>query len=1450
MPITRSLGICLGASNIKVIELIDDNGALRTGRTLVRNHESNPRSVFLELLGDVEIDKYDYVTITGRKFRDLVDLPAITEPEAVEEALQFLYACEGRDAAYTAVASLGAENFVVYVLDADGSIATVETGNKCASGTGEFFLQQIRRMNINAEEAVKLARNSDVYKVSGRCSVFCKSDCTHALNKGVPIGRVTAGLSLMMAEKVMDLLEKIREKRVIAIGGVTHNHVVMDFLRPRLERLHIPDTADLFEALGAALYARNRKVKAPAGGGGIFKAGHTSFTFLPPLTEGEKLVRFGDIGRTTAQPGDECILGLDVGSTTTKAVLLRTSDNSMLASVYLRTNGNPVKASRECYAAIHKQLPAPVNVIGLATTGSGRHIAGLHAQTDAIINEIIAHATGAAFFDKEVDTIFEIGGQDAKYTYLTNAVPSDYAMNEACSAGTGSFLEESAQESLGINYREIQTIAQQGARPPNFNDQCAAFISSDIKTATHESIPKEDIVAGLVYSICMNYVNRVKGQRKVGKKIFMQGGVCYNRAVPLAMAVLIGKPIIVPPEPGLIGAFGVALELKNRIESGLAQRGSFDLAALAAREIEYGKSFVCAGGAEKCDRGCEINMLIVNGKKFPFGGACNKYYNQVHHLSFQTDKLDYVRLRQELLLKTYADCTEHPGKTVGISRSYLTNSFFPLFSNFFSILGFRVVLSDHVDPEGIKRKRSAFCYPGEIAHGCFADLLKKKTDFIFLPRIIEMYVENSVSYKKEHQSTCMLLQSEEYWLKSAFKDVPHTSKIVSPIINFGRGYESQGPVFVAMARDMGADADRAAAAFQSALARQREFSAHLKRLGAELLADLEKRPEERAMVVFGRTYNGFAAEANLGIPTKFASRGVLTVPWDFLSFDREPCDPDMCWGNGQLLLRAASFVKKHPQLFGAFITNFSCGPDSFLVGYFRDIMKAKPSLTLELDSHTADAGVNTRIEAFLDIVDRYRQLGKKDDVPPPFRPATIEFGKGGTRFVTSRGEKVSLYDPRVHLLFPSMGRLTSELVSAALAGAGIRSSCVPVYTFEVLKQGRANASCKECLPLQLTVGGLLNYLDTRKSSNELLVYFMPTTTGNCRFTQYSVFIRSMIEKQQIADVALLSLTTENGYAGMPMDDVLNVLKSFMISDVMEDIKNALDVLATDPASAAAEFETQWARIVARYRDHRGKGVYRLLADVAKKLRAIPLKCPLEKAKKAALFGEIFVRRDYFSCRDLVARLKERGIVVKKAHIFEWLKYIDYMVQRKVYDPDFTLGGRIEFMAKLWLQNGYEKRIKKALARSGLYEYELIDMQRIMSYGEQFFDTSFTGESVLVVGNFFKDILHSAHGVVSVGPFACMPTRVIEAVLSAESTMEVKRTVESRLGDGHGTAPAGLKSLPFLSIEADGNPFPQIVEARIEAFCMQVDRLYGKMQETGNRSQEIRNPKFEIRNKFE
>ncbi len=607
------LGLCLGASTISLVHLdcepLEDTGNPTTVMGPARvvkysrhPHEGDPKRTLLSAVKGFDLKAFDRIVATGRKFRSFVNLTSIPEPEAVEYAYRFV---KPPGVSCPAVVSAGGETFMVYVLNRLGQISNVLTGNKCASGTGEFFLQQLRRMDVSLEEAAEWAATTAPHHVSGRCSVFCKSDCTHATNKGIPKAKVTAGLCKMMAGKILELLKKVERKNIMITGGAARNRMMVEYLRKEIPGLIVPPEAPYFEALGAALWGLENDTAEFSGmSSDLLQHKTASFDRLPPLQDFKDMVTFKTLEKGKIRSGDTCILGLDVGSTTTKAVLVRTGDNAMLASVYLLTSGDPVGASRQCYRAILDQVkqtvdPSEIFIEGLGVCGSGRQIAGLHALTDGIINEIIAHAAAAVFFDPQVDTIFEIGGQDAKYTYITNKVASDYAMNEACSAGTGSFLEESAHETLGLAMTDIADVAFAGKQPPNFNDQCAAFITSDIKNAIHEGIEHEDIVAGLVYSICMNYSNRVKGNRPVGEKIFMQGGVCYNRAIPFAMASLVGKPIIVPPEPGLTGAYGVGLEVKQRIEKGLLKQKRFDLEALACREVSYGRAVCLQRGRRK-----------------------------------------------------------------------------------------------------------------------------------------------------------------------------------------------------------------------------------------------------------------------------------------------------------------------------------------------------------------------------------------------------------------------------------------------------------------------------------------------------------------------------------------------------------------------------------------------------------------------------------------------------------------------------------------------------------------------------------------------------------------------------------------------------------------------------------------------------------------------------------
>jgi len=1428
----RSAGICLGASNISLVILNGSHGDIKIETAYTTAHNGHVKEKLLEVFDMFGLHDIDRLAATGRKFRQFINMSSIPEPEAVEWAFKFTKEKYGGT---DVIVSAGGETFMLYKLDNLGRICGVQTGNKCASGTGEFYLQQLKRMGLTPSD-VTYEEDIEPYNVSGRCSVFCKSDCTHALNKGVPKQKVVAGLSNMMASKIIELVGTIGGKHILLTGGTARNKAMVNFLLQHNLDLTVADEAIYFEALGAALWALNNETKK-TGKNDIFISEKSSFGFLPPLSQSQDKVVFKSMVRGTPNEGDECIIGLDVGSTTTKAVIMRVSDDQILASEYLRTNGDPVNASKKCYESLNSQIKVHLNITGLGVTGSGRQIAGLHALTDGVINEIIAHATAAVHFDPEVDTIFEIGGQDAKYTYITNGVASDYAMNEACSAGTGSFLEESAKESMGIEMHDIADIAISGGSPPNFNDQCAAFIGSDIKTAIQEGLSTSDIVAGLVYSICRNYVNRVKGNRPVGRKVFMQGGVCYNRAVPLAMASLIGREIIVPPEPGLMGAYGVALEVKERLKAGLMEKQAFDLRELSQRPISYGKPFTCNGGKEKCDRKCLINVLEIAGNKYPFGGACNKYVNLHRSESYNLKELDLVALREEIMFEKYAVPAAVENKRgkirVGMIKSLMVNTLYPLYFNFFSRLGVEVVLAGKPDEEGIRRKGAAFCYPVELSHGLMARLLKMDVDYVFLPQVRELHFEKG----GDASVTCPFAQGEPYYLKCAFEELGD-KKLLAPVLDFSDNPEKISKAFCDIGNKLGFTGEESIAAYQYASDLYTTCTQEMKSIGRKIMEELEADPEKTAIVLFGRSYNAFSRLANMGIPQKFATRGCRIIPIDFLDFAGEEPENYMYWSTGQAILKAAKFVERHPQLFGVYITNFSCGPDSFVTGYFRDIMKQKPSLTLELDSHTADAGIDTRIEAFLDVVARYRQLSgipdKSNNSAENYHPAYTALEKGNFHVYDSYGRKFSLKDRNVHVLLPSMGDIGSRCLSAAFRHAGVKSSCLKPPSEAELFTGRANSSCKECLPLIITAGGLLNYLRERTNDDELLVYFMPDTTGPCRFGQYNILIKNIIKKNRIKNVALISLSSANSYAGLGTAFQLRAWMSVIISDVMDDIYSALMVLAKNRSEAILVFNEAVSNIVNAVEKESIRGLFRVLEKSAREIANIQLTGNIECVPKVALLGEIYVRRDHFSCQNIVDRLAGKGIMVKTAPVSEWLYYCDYLQLKKLLHGPSRKNIKLRTHVALPVKRFLERKIKSILSATGLYEFHMIDIDYLVKNVENLISPKLTGEAILTIAGALTEIIDEVSGVLAIGPFGCMPNRIAESIISKTMDREKINTTSNKALAKK--VIEAYPSLPFLAVESDGNVFPQVVEARLEAFCLQVERLHNTISELKDKVQ--------------
>ncbi|PKN53327.1 MAG: activase [Deltaproteobacteria bacterium HGW-Deltaproteobacteria-13] len=1408
-----SLGINIGASSVKVI-LLEGNNIVWNK---VEPHEGDFLHTLKNILLSHDLPPNIKALATGTEGRHLLNINSVIEPLCMEEALRNL------NDKVDALVSLGGEDLVVYTIDENQKIITSFSGNKCASGTGEFFKQQLARMNMNLDAINAIPEQSRALKLSSRCSVFMKSDCTHRLNKGEATrGDIVLSLSDVMATKVIDFIKKAKiiNKNVLLVGGVTQNQHLLRFLQERMpeNKFILPGQATYFEAYGAALLAQNSGSLLPSLED-LFKPNRIEFKRFKSLKTAQGKVTYLPSKKAKVTAGKEYILGVDGGSTTTKACLIDIETNEITASFYGRTHGDPVKALKNCFVEMQKQIKEDTGAGGIritlaATTGSSRELLGVFLETPAVYNEIIAHAVGTTFYKENIDTIFEIGGQDAKYVFLKNKVPIDYAMNEACSAGTGSFLEESAQGDLNIpDAAQIGDIALEANEPLKFGEHCSAFINSDVRKAIQQGASREDITAGIVTSIVSNYLNRVVGNRTLGKNIVLQGGVAKNKAIPLAFAMLLDKEILVPPDPELMGCFGVGILARQKLEEGFLTKGHYSIEEILTTEIVYEKEFQC----KACDNFCPIRILNVNGNKYMFGGRCNKYANIRKKKVFNENEVfDYIERRNDILFK---ECAPNPEDfirkkdcVVGIPRCFSVYTLWPLYSWFFHNLGVETFVSGEISHEGTARVESNYCFPAEIAHGAVQDILNRKTDFIFLPHFRDME-----SYEKNAPANfCPITQSLPYYIKKAFPEIPD-EKYLAPVVSFMYGTDKAAEPFIEIAVKLGFSELQAKESFSLAYEKQMECFARFSELGKQALAEARqaKRP---VIAILGRPYNSFTTDANMDIPKKYTSRGYSVIPFDILPFEDQAIYPNMYWYYGQQDMKAAKLLKNEDNIFVTYISNFSCAPDSFLLHYLKWTMGIKPFLILELDSHTADAGVDTRIEAFLDIIEGYRS-----------KLAGIheERYDNGLRFINNPGEEIHIKNDvtgakipiknnsRVKLLLSNMGKLSSELVGATIRGFGINAETMPVPDIYTLQMARNHASGKECLPSHLVLGSALKYLSSGKyRKDEIYILFVPTTTGPCRTGQYFVFFENLFRDLRMENVVIFTLDSDNSYNELGTDFSKYIWWAFIIGDYMKDIETSLKTCAVDPAKAMMDYDKIW-QIMINAAEQNVTKILPVLREVSRDITKIPLKNNIDKYPKILIVGEIYVRRDDFAVDELIRNFSRRGIIGKVSGVSEWVYYCDFVRLNELKKklsllPWYRRPSAKEFMDLIkWnIEHAYkhnvEKNIRQILASTGLIPDSPHDMKEIMKNTEEHFVSQELYSEISISSGVAATAMTNGYsGIVNISPFACLIGRVIEGVL---------------------TPWARERKYPIISVEIDGNLLPPNVINKLEIFMLNVHRF--------------------------
>ena len=1450
-------------------------------------HYGEPAKMIAEdienLLKDSRFGRIAGLSFTGSGGKNLTGLlkaSFINEIEAIITAVKSLYP------EIMTVIEIGGQDSKFIDLAA-GDYAMNEL---CAAGTGSFLDQQASRFNLNIEQFCEIAlKSSSPATIAGRCSVFAKSDMIHLQQEAASDEDIMLGLCYAMARSYKSGIVKGKKFKapIIFCGGVSYNLAMFKAFEDILkEKIIIPENQASIGAIGAAL-------KLAAGGTdgdidmadilAVLKESIKSFKYeketLKPLeiikstlpsgttkpyifnrdgSDGGDSEKNSGSGGTAGEntmggkPGKiDAFIGIDVGSISTNVVAID-SDKKLISKVYLRTAGRPIEAVRKGIEIIGKQVGDKINVRAVGTTGSGRYLIGDLVGADIIINEITAQATAAGDIDKEVDTIFEIGGQDSKYISLENGVVVDFEMNKICAAGTGSFLEEQS-ERFDIKIEEFGDRALTARAPLNLGERCTVFMETNVLSHYQNGASIENILAGLAYSIAINYINRVVGTKKIGNKIFFQGAVAFNKAVVAAFENYLGKKIIVPQNHEVTGAIGTAIRaLENHVEH--SNFRGFDVIA----NIKYSQSsFECGG----CPNMCEIKKVTSEGSKSLFyGGRCEKYEKKN---TKKADLKDLFLQRDEILLNSYAKSIKNPGTAllnsrrgedmtiqtaqtekepsihdgtpqsesasldnsiiskiehqndgkqksspeikegrlkVGLPFTMLTYEFYPFWNAYFSEMGIELVLSDKTNRkiinDGLGYVVAETCFPIKVMLGHIQNLLDKGVDYVFVPSIRDMPCDSKkIEGSRTGSYPCPFVQGLSTFVKAS---VPiDAGKILDPIVNFSFKEFLKNDQLQKLGAKFGKSKKLINNAVKAAYRAQEVFYRDIKKAGEKVLDNLKE--DDFAAVIIARPYNSCDANISMDIPGKLRDLGIQAIPLDYLSVDNVDLFsqwPNMYWEFGDRILSAVDIIKKDKRLFPVYITNFGCGPDSFIMQFFeREI--DRPFLKIEVDEHTAGAGVITRCEAFYDSLSNIKKLKtgysfkeKKTEIPNP---------------------QFKRKDNRV-LYIPYMGD-GAYAIQAAFQSGGIESE-IMMSDYETLEIGRKHTLGKECYPYILTTGDILKTLKYNDPSK--CAFLMPLTHGPCRFGQYNQMQKILLKELGYPDVPIIS-------PGAPESS------QFYKEYDMQGKKGARLLSRAMIGAFTIDYMTKYLHGTRPYEINKGETelVYNgLIEMISEKLRdpgnekvlasmAVIMSLAEKKFSSIAvnrtpkpligIVGEIYVRNHPYSNNEIIKMVEHLGGQVQIPDIGEWAYHtnatskLDNSIKQK--DLYFKILGNIR-SAFSFNGNGADEIIESSNGSKGngenilnfsrglkfnvtnrvlnklLHRYHRLlehpvkdtdiidldesDIYEIWDNAEPYIIKWF-GEAALSVGKSIHWIKKGADGIINVLPFTCMPGTMVTAI---------------------------------------------------------------------------------------
>ncbi len=1410
-------GIDIGAETIKYV-IIDGDLHREVHHDMVV-HQKAIEASLRSVLETLRAEKVEQIAICGR-FSTHFAIRHYPGQAVQKRGLTQLFG----DSPITYV-TIGCNGFSVLERRSNGADVFRENA-RCSQGTGNFLRQLVERFDLTLAQADELCDNAEnACALSGRCPVILKTDMTHLANRGENQADILAGVYDAICENVEALVKpSMCPKSIILSGGVTRSARIRRHFKAFCEKnslrlLETPELAQYYlEALGCAMLASEYGGDPlPAADAVLLKPGAIShFDEIPPLSNYLSKVR-----RLKPQPmcklkkNQTVFLGFDIGSTGSKAVAIRAShEDGALSDVYwegyLRTSGNPVAAARQLVEQFIEATKNRTRIAGFGVTGSGREIVGsmlatcFGQQNVYILNEIAAHAEGALAIEPRVDTIFEIGGQDAKYIRLSEGRIVDAAMNEACSAGTGSFIEEQ-----GKKFKEIHSLQQlsdqalASKRGVSLGQHCSVFMTQVIEDAVAAGIETPAILAGIYDSVILNYFYRVKGNRSVGNVVFCQGMPFNTPALAAAVVRQTQAEVIIPPNPGTIGAFGIARMARKNIAPG----NKLNLSIFLGAELIDRKTFVCASNKGCGGNGnhCKIDRITVQIQErrlqFTWGGACSLWDHGISAHKLPDLTPDPFKERKEAVDHILAKLPSRGRKTVAISDEFQLKTFFIFFSVFLYELGFDLQIFQggtlDILRRGLDESNVRFCAPMQHYHGIASQMAASKADYIFWP----MMRSGRFSKHEAYASICPVVQSSPDMLMHDLKQ--DKSRIMSPVIDLGPDNLNSTEFLRSchlFGQDLGFSSSVIAKAFEAAYRAQTQFDSECLAIGRKAMAFATEH-NLITVIVLGRNYTIHNPALNSNVPALLRSQGAMAIPIDCYPIDEnEPIFTNIYWSYGQINLRAASQIRKTPGQYAIWCSNYACGPDSFNLHFFQFIMQGKPYTIIETDGHSGDAGTKTRIEAFLHCIREYQQLPGDLPIRDLHKLEAIN-----TPIADAKRAKAKI-------IIPPLGD-NAKILSAGFRGIGADCETLPIPTRDTLLLGRRFTSGKECLPALITLGSLLEYIN-RAPRDQRIVFFMPRSNGPCRLGCYNLLDKMVIDRLGLGDrVKTWSLSDTDYSEGVPITTYIMIYTGFLACDTLMQALYDVRPVESRPGAAnviyqrslnaiirileTAKSPEYWQPYVAR--EILG-GTFFGIAGIVNHAAAEFAKIKTDKrVPTVALTGEIYVRNDPFACDYMIDALESRGIRVQFSHFSEWIEYAE-IVNKDILKTSNSVS---DIVISHFVQH-MMRTIQRPMAKA-LRWPERHDVSSILTTASQYLRKDLVGEEILTIGT----PLHAyrkgeIQGVVNVGPLECMPSKIAESQFYHIAEKE------------------GLIS---LNLSFNGDPIPDSV---LDDFCFEVKRRYQKV----------------------